>query len=232
MILKLFGLENSINIDADKISVLTIEDPKLYYKTINEINDLINKKSIKNDVVLVEDDNQIVFSKRVHLLYDILNIDLNGKEVLNALYKYIQLDIDISKFEIDLASCVSSMYDKYIDELTDVNLPVVFDEIFSIASFLKFINFRIDDENIDNLLDRILQLIDIINELKLYELIIFVGLLDFLNHEEINELFKYIKYKKQSVLFIQRSSIGNIKDYTEFIIDEDYCESILVHKQK
>ena len=87
---------------------------------------------------------------------------------------------------------------------------------------------KINVEKKNNLLDNLLILIDINNIFKINELLIFVNLKQYLNKEELNELYKYSVYNNVKILLIDSQSYGTCNEYEKkLIIDSNLDEFLL-----
>ena len=156
---------------------------------------------------------------------DYFELQLNSNKVTNEMVKYFSR---IFKEEDKLA--LQKQYKKLIDLykriLNNIDVPIVIEENNSIESTLKYlkVSFAIQD----NLLDNLLLIIDIEHVFRFNNLLIFVNLKQYLNNEELIELYKYAIYNKIKIMLIDSQSYGCTQNYEKkLIIDENLEEIVL-----
>ena len=87
-------------------------------------------------------------------------------------------------------------------------------------------NIKINKE--DSILKNLFILIDVINELKNYNLLILVNLKQYLTKEELNEVYKYAIYNNVTLLLIDNTSYGIPQKYEKKLIIDDNLEEFIV----
>lgn len=103
----------------------------------------------------------------------------------------------------------------------DLNIDINND--FDLDLMIKLLNITIKSK--DNLLDNLFLLIDIEKELNINKIIVFINLKQYLNKNELIELYKYLLYNNIVVLLIDSQSYGICNEYEKkIIIDEELEE--------
>lgn len=82
----------------------------------------------------------------------------------------------------------------------------------------------------DCLINKIIDLLEIYFELC-NQTIVFINILNYFSNEEINEILKYIGYKKISVLFLENSYNKDVYFENKYVIDDEFYDYI-VHNNK
>ena len=82
----------------------------------------------------------------------------------------------------------------------------------------------------DCLINKIIDLLEIYFELC-NQTIVFINILNYFSNEEINEILKYIGYKKTSVLFLENSYNKDVYFENKYVIDDEFYDYI-VHNNK
>ena len=105
----------------------------------------------------------------------------------------------------------------------DLPLTVVDKDINNIVKLIKLsINYKND------LLDNLLLLIDLEKILKISNILIFVNLKQYLEQEELIELYKYAIYNQIKIILIDSQAYGTKLLYEKkLIIDKDLVEFML-----
>lgn len=226
MILRIKGFDLEIMIDEDIQPVLVVQDKPIFRSIVNSI--ISNIHGFENNDIVLEDEKEkiINYGKRVVCLGDFFNIDFKSKEIVSTLLKKIEeninLDTEIMKnIEYDI-----KMLGQVIYGLTeDIDLDILYYSEISIMNLLKLFNFHIDDSEILRTMDRVLSLISIYADFKIYDVIIFINLKSYFSKIEIKEIYKLLKYKKIKFLCIDTQLYDKISEEIIYIIDEDLVET-------
>lgn len=226
MILRIKGFDLEIMIDEDIQPVLVVQDKPIFRSIVNSI--ISNIHGFENNDIVLEDEKEkiINYGKRVVCLGDFFNIDFKSKEIVSTLLKKIEeninLDTEIMKnIEYDI-----KMLGQVIYGLTeDIDLDILYYSEISIMNLLKLFNFHIDDSEILRPMDRVLSLISIYADFKIYDVIIFINLKSYFSKIEIKEIYKLLKYKKIKFLCIDTQLYDKISEEIIYIIDEDLVET-------
>ena len=102
----------------------------------------------------------------------------------------------------------------------DLNIDINND--FDLDLIVKLLNVSI--KNKDNILDNLFLLADIEHELNISKLLVFVNLKQYLNEQELIELYKYLLYNNIVVLLIDSQAYGVCNEYEKKIIIDNELE--------
>lgn len=208
-----------INLE-NKINVIKIENFK-EYRTVVEY--LILHSDEKEGKVLLSDNNRLIpLNKEVVVLYDYYAFDIN-KYCLNKIYKKIT-ELGLSEY-IDESIAIKNEIEKFIYRLIEhYDLELETEAEVEIADLLKAIGLKIKVHE-GNILDRIINYINVINDSLGISKFIFINLSSNLEKIELIDLYKYIEYNELKVILVENKDYKSIYENEHlYIIDEDLCE--------
>lgn len=218
-------IDNEIAVENNNVFNIEVENKVYFYRLINEFN-LISKGVMSDNIFFLdEDDNELNLLNKIDLYIDYFNIEFNSKKIINNLYKMLKTNINeedkakINKYYLKIKSILAKSF-------LDYNLPLVINDEFDIDTILKLLKVTIDSKN--NLLDNLFLLIDINNNFRINELLIFVNLKQYLTLEELNEFYKYSLYNDMKILLIDSQCYGVTNKFEKkLIIDGNLDEFLL-----
>lgn len=218
-------IDNEIAVENNNVFNIEVENKVYFYRLINEFN-LISKGIISENIFFLdEDDNELNLLNKIDLYIDYFNIEFNSKKIINNLYKVLKTNIN-EEDKIKINKCYLKIKNILSKSFLDYNLPLVINDEFDIDTILKLLKVSIDSKN--NLLDNLSLLIDINNNFKINELLIFVNLKQYLTLEELNELYKYSIYNNVKILLIDSQCYGVTNKFEKkLIIDGNLDEFLL-----
>ena len=137
------------------------------------------------------------------------------------------LNENISDVDKDI---LLKQYNKFISSyykvLNDIDIPLSINNDTNIDNIVKTLKLFIETKS--DLLDNLLLLIDIEKNLSMKNVLIFVNLKQYLNKEELVELYKYSMYNQVNIVLIDSQSYGVKLEYEKkLIIDQDLDEFML-----
>lgn len=218
-------IDNEISVENNNVFNIEVENKVYFYRLINEFN-LISKGVISDNIFFLdEDSNELNLLNKIDLYIDYFNIEFNSKKIINNLYKVLKTNIN-EEDKIKINKCYLKIKNILSKSFLDYNLPLVINDEFDIDTILKLLKISIDSKN--NLLDNLFLLIDINNNFKINELLIFVNLKQYLTLEELNELYKYSIYNNVKILLIDSQCYGATNKFeNKLIIDGNLDEFLL-----
>lgn len=215
---KISFIENLIEIDNEYVRCIEIENKDYFYRTISLLNDFNNNEDLKEEINFID---KIDFK----MIIDYFNVDLNDKKTLNAVIKYVKENIDVLNYDKLLRS-YQRLCTLFSSSLENIDIPINIEEDINIDNIIKLMNIKINKE--DSILKNLFILIDVINELKNYNLLILVNLKQYLTKEELNEVYKYAIYNNVTLLLIDNTSYGIPQKYEKKLIIDDNLEEFIV----
>lgn len=225
MKLKINYIDNEINFENDMINVVEIENKNYFYRVIS---DLINvQNSSANDEIIFIDDsyNELNYGSKLNVIIDYFNIDFNSKKNISLLIK--KMSDEISNEE---KNNITILYNKMIKILkkhfNDYSMNISINDNFDIESLIKTMKIEMCKE--DSILNNIMLLIEITNEFNIEQTMIFVNLKQYLNCQELIELYKYSIYNNVKIMLVDSQSYGITLEYEKkLIVDENLDEFMI-----
>jgi CRISPR type II-A-associated protein Csn2 len=224
MIFKIFGF-NDIEFSTENNTVLVIENHKLFSKTMINLLNYTENNQVNDEIIFIDNKDHIVKGKNIILVLNPLQINFNSKTIINKIYTMIQNSI-INQQDIyeNFNFNITKLNNIILNELNDYNFDFNVNFDVGITAYLKCLDVKIDVEGL-TVFDRLINFIELVSQILSDNIILFVGLLQYLNDEEINELNKYICYKKVNCLYIENNFNRNII-LKKYVIDEDFYDQL------
>lgn len=205
MKMRIFSFETEIIFSDDYVNVIQIENHKLFGRLISSIYKLSNgiEEGIDEKVVLEENEKMLSFPKETMFIVDFMNFDFTQRKIQNALYHYIEQSYNLEYEKLD--EFQTTFYNLCLD-VSDilVELPFEFEckQNIEILDYLKMVGLKIKQNSYQTILERLLLIIDVVQNFHLAKVLFFVNIKRFLEEEEVIELYKYSKYKKVETLLL------------------------------
>lgn len=223
MKLNVYFLENNIAFDSSFVNSIEIENKKYFYRLVKGLIDISNNE--ENDDISFIDNKEKFCTPSLKIISDYFNIDINNKKVINEMYKNIVNDLDETMI-CELTEIYKKTSTSLKKILKNFDLPLTINQEYENDLFLKTLKISIKVS--DNLFDNLLLIIDVNKLLKIYSIIIFINLKQYLNKDEINELYKYAIYNNVLIMLIDSQSYGiSINNEKKLLIDDDLDEFVL-----
>lgn len=215
-------IDNVITFNNSSINCLEIENKSYFYKIVNDINN-ISVGNVIEDVIFTDDEyKELNLSNKINIIFDYFNFDFNSKKIISIINKKVNDNISINDKD-DLSKIYNKIRKIYFPILNDMDLNIDINNDFDLDLMIKLLNITIKSK--DNLLDNLFLLIDIEKELNINKIIVFINLKQYLNKNELIELYKYLLYNNIVVLLIDSQSYGICNEYEKkIIIDEELEE--------
>ena len=214
-------IDNNIDFDNSYINCLEIENKNYFYKIVNDINSISNG-NILEDVIFSDDEyKELNLSNKINMVFDYFNFDFNSKKIISIINKKINDNISVEDKE-NLSKLYNKIRKVYLPILNDMDLNIDINNDFDLDSMIKLLNVSIKPK--DNLLDNLFLLVDIEKELSINKIIVFINLKQYLNNNELIELYKYLLYNNVVVLLIDSQSYGVCNEYEKKLIIDDELE--------
>ncbi|MCI5984492.1 MAG: type II-A CRISPR-associated protein Csn2 [Firmicutes bacterium] len=215
-------IDNVITFNNSSINCLEIENKSYFYKIVNDINN-ISVGNVIEDVIFTDDEyKELNLSNKINIIFDYFNFDFNSKKIISIINKKVNENILINDKD-NLSKLYNKIRKIYLPILNDMSLNIDINNDFDLDLMIKLLNITIKSK--DNLLDNLFLLIDIEKELNINKIIVFINLKQYLNKNELIELYKYLLYNNIVVLLIDSQSYGICNEYEKkIIIDEELEE--------
>lgn len=220
MILKFDYMDHSITFDDGYVQVLEIENKNMFYQLVKQLSEVNYGDDIES--VHFYDNNYQEYNMNHHIkiIADYFNINFDDKKCITEITKKIDIQDSqkklINKQIKTLSKSILDLYDNY-------ELPLVLSDEFNLNDIIKYFKLKIKTDN--NLLNKLLLLIDINKIFANNTLITLINVKQYLDQEELLELYKYSVYNKVKLLLIDSQCYGVTHKYErKTIIESDLNE--------
>lgn len=213
--------ETPVVFEENRINILVIENQKAFFEFVMAISDKGN--GAESEVVLSKNFEEIKFDRIADVTTDIVSLDCNNKKLVSKLYAKLN-EIAFQEENYTLTLDIVSKISEYLLNITQT-LPcgVSFDESVELSQLFKSVALRIDTDG-KNLLERLCDYVEVMNEFCGTELFVLVNLKSYLGVEELKEFYKFCSYKKMTLLLIENVLREQLDAECIKIIDNDLCE--------
>ncbi len=211
--IKINYLDNIIELFQNNIINIEIENKKLFYRIVSDFYN-VSKDEIVEDLLFMDDYDKIIYPK-IFITSDFFNFNFNDKKIVNSLIKYLKNLI--AEEELDRLNVqYRKFFTIYKKAINESEIPIILDEELDIDSLFKL--FKVNVKSSNDLLDNLLLLIDVNAYLNISDFLIFINLKQYLNKDELNELYKYSIYKNIRIILIDSQNYGICQEYEKKLL--------------
>ena len=200
-------LDKVLDIVSGRITILSVENSKLYGNLIQSFYGSIN--SDYDPTVLIEaydEKGKEMSLSKIDFIYDIYSVDLKSKRIQSGIQSKIQaaLTADIEKSSL-IQKYVMEINDMIQDSMVSMNVKLNSDPDWDSARLMKAFSISAEsDLEQDNHLSRLKRYIDIVSEFNISKYICFAGLTEVLSEDDFFDFCKHVLYSDIPVLLIDR----------------------------
>lgn len=212
------GLE--IEFKENRISVLIIENVCRRLDIIKTLYEQMLGNT--GPWLLTESENTYDLSKKGDIVLEPFSLELNSKKMKVKLYQEIKEISDEECYELGLE--LHSNICNYLERiLGKIPYPMEYMESWDVDNILKMYNVRLLEE-CDNLVEKLLNYIKLMNQICGIQLFFLVNIKQFLNEQQILELYKTASYNKIQLVLIEFNITGGRNTEEDvYILDKDDC---------
>lgn len=176
-------------------------------------------ENIEDNVIYSENDESLELNKKVIIINNIYDIDINDKKNITFLYKNI-----VNQLSEKQKESFDKINNELLNVIKDINntndYGIDFEDSFDITKILNLyqVKFCLDEQNY---LEKLAKYIEITSSVSKINTFISFSLIRILSEEEVNFLAKELSFNKINLIdFDFQNSKKEIKYYE---IDEDWC---------
>ena len=176
-------------------------------------------ENIEDNVIYSENDESLELNKKVIIINNIYDIDINDKKNITFLYKNI-----VNQLSEKQKESFDKINNELLNVIKDINntndYGIDFEDSFDITKILNLyqVKFCLDEKNY---LEKLAKYIEITSRVSKINTFISFSLIRILSEEEVNFLVKELSFNKINLIdFDFQNSKKEIKYYE---IDEDWC---------
>ena len=219
MRLSCFELGIDIHFEENKVNVLVVENQKVFAEFLEKL--MQNKETEKDEIILSEGESKLIVHKCMDMVYSPLLVDLNSKRILTRLYQEIT-EIVNEEFSEEKEAINAGIITFLDNLLLKLPYPLTFNLDMDLVALFKQYDIRMELENV-SLLERLVNYIHIEQMLCGTKVIVFINIKDYLDNEQLQELYKTAFYHKIHLLLIESKKKDVLSGEKYCIIDKDRC---------
>ena len=209
-----------VDITDPKFITMVIENKSFYWQFSRYLYDSF-PDHLKYCSMLLNGDEILIDDISLYI-NNVLDLNLNTKQNLNALYKilkksyFCELQDGVDKIQEKLTEICKEIKLDFDAELT-MDSSIKIDDIFKIGG-LQF------QESNSSLLEQLTRFVSVAKELRNISIIFINHLHDYLENEEISNFIKEIQYKGITLVNVETiQPISPLENEKIVIVDNDFC---------
>lgn len=212
------GLE--IELKENVTSVVVVEDGTLRLSLLNEL--YMQQEGKEGNWMLVENEKTYELSKCVELILEPFSLQLNNKKMKTKLYQDIkEIANDCLGVQgLELHSHICGYLESILEK---IDYPVKYRDEWNLLEILKSYSVEIE-ENYDDVCEKLFDYIKLMSQVCGVKLFITVNLKQYLNENQLAELYKLVRYSKIQLVLIEFNMWHpKLEDEDIYILDQDAC---------
>lgn len=222
IVLSHYGLDPSIEVDEEHFFTFVIENKFLFYKYVTEIKNKINGDPSPNFFLRLNN-NELLFDKHALAIFDIFNIDLNSKTILNLLSKKFGYFLRETNQEEKLSNIEKTIFELVDDFGFSTGLNLEYNESLNETTLVRICGLKVADDSL-SLLERIFNYIDLYSELLPIKVFFLVFGKEFFSDDEIFQIYNHCYDKQLRFIIIENFDHSPLSlNENRLIIDTDQC---------
>lgn len=215
-------LENNVEITNDFINVLEIENKKVFFRLINDLNQICNGNVIE-EIKAFSDDKEINITNKVNVISDFFNIDFSRYMLL--INKLINENLKDNS-DKSLLLLYKKLIQKYNNIISTVDLPIAVNNDATIESLTKLFKLKVNYKS--SIIENLFSIIELERSLKSSKFIVLVNLKQYLDDNELNELYKYSIYNNVNIILVDSQCYGCSHDFEKKLIVDDNLVEFMI----
>ncbi len=215
-------LENNVEITNDFINVLEIENKKVFFRLINDLNQICNGNVIE-EIKAFSDDKEINITNKVNVISDFFNIDFSRYMLL--INKLINENLKDNS-DKSLLLLYKKLIQKYNNIISTVDLPIAVNNDATIESLTKLFKLKVNYKS--SIIENLFSIIELERSLKSSKFIVLVNLKQYLDDDELNELYKYSIYNNVNIILVDSQCYGCSHDFEKKLIVDDNLVEFMI----
>lgn len=211
-------LETVLEWRSDEVPIIVIEN--LTYKN-KFIKDFFQQSNTTNDAPFFISDGSVKNNRiNFEVILNPFDIEVNKAAIVNATKKVYENLIIEDVYELSKLTGEVNTYLNRVANSLPVNVEL--EGNLNIKRLLQLFELSIVSES-STLLESIIDYLQVCTQLGLNNLYVFMNLKQFLNKDELKELYKFIMYEEINLILIENHMTDVIEKEKHFIIDHDLC---------
>lgn len=214
------GIETVFECTEDEICTVVIENQRLFYEAIDDIESQIQGMEGKS---VLSDKNQILkMNKYAEMILQFVPFDLNRKTLINRIISHMEkIAVDVMHFE--KTNELLAAWEKYcIDLEFELPIDLEFTKI-SIDTLLKASGVMLSNEY-ESLAEKILDYIHLVEYFECKKLFVLVNMRSFAADEEMQRFMDSALSRNCQIILLENKEYPLLKKEKRHVVDADLCE--------
>lgn len=214
-------LSKPIDLEMNKVSVLCIENPRLYRETVGAFYDNCPEES---NIVFSENFSPVKFSNRVLFVPDVFSLSFSSsfmKKIYDGVsaYSNTYLQEEMLRLRSEAAGFLEKVAESF-------DFDFEYNENLDISDFLKMQGFH-PSLCKDDLLSTLLDFLTLTKKYSTVKCFVLLNLHLLFGQDELDLLYKELEYREINLLVLENVKAFSVSDKERvFVVDNDLCEII------
>lgn len=211
-------LDFYIDSNENEANVLIIENGKLLYRLVSELDNQI--ESSDGRFVLSDKNDILPLNKNMILITDLFHIDSNQKKILAKIYSSLAVTAHDELY--DLTAETLAQNEKLICELLDSYPSELEYSAPTVEGLIKLFGVKVFTGG-ESLLERLADYIQLLNETFNVNYFVIFSLHSMLTEEELRQFYSFTFMRKYVILSLEPYPIAPLECERVYIVDKDLC---------
>lgn len=213
-------LDTVFDTEDEKVHTLVIENPKLLFRLLEDIQNQIS--GFRGDAVLSEKERPLDMAKYAEVLDVFVPFSINRKPLLTKLNAALEKEAASPVIFERTGELLQQLTD-YLDALAfDFPCDIVFPKL-SVPAVIKSAGAELREEY-DSMPEKVIDYMELVRTFDRDKLYITVNMRAFMTDEEAELFLSTVLSHGYHMLMLENSAKPLLKSESRVIIDEDLCE--------
>ena len=208
-----------IELEENKVYVLSIENPEAYSDFLREL--WSQTKGTPGEIILSEGEKVFEISKLIDCIFNPFDLDCNEKRIMNRLFAELKEYAVVNMVEENAQ--INSAMIRYVDKVVAA-FPYALDYAmeFDLVNLFKMYGICIKTDG-ETLLETIVEYLKIMKQIGKVSCFVFVGLKSFLKKKELELLYEFAFYEKIYIIIVESMHTPMLNNEKCWIVDNELC---------
>lgn len=214
-------LSKPILSDENLVTEWIIESPKLFSRYVQELVQQCEGED--GQFVLSHKDKIVEISKRMEIILNPFNVEINSKKVLTKLYSELDKLAKSEEMYLETRQIIQSLIEYLLDLEQKSDYILGFEQEIDLALIFKAVGIKHEIIE-ENYFENLIRYVKIVSSVLGIKIMTFVNLRSYLDDVQLESLLKEANYQEIQILLIENQQRACLKDTFCYIIDSDQCE--------
>lgn len=220
------GLEKSIEISKESVSVLQVENHVLFARLCQSLLQGKEERAIEPYTLWDDEGNRVKAHDGLMIIVDPFQLPFRHKALMGSLYKKIAYELLIEEDVRSRLQDLSSEMNACVNEIArSFNGDYEFTLEWGVENYLKAFGFDVEASDDQMLLDNLIRFLELAADMAYGGTLVFVNLRTFLSKNEIEELNRSIIFHRIKVLMLENTDSSIYDEFdSKRVVDQHFIE--------